>query len=452
MTNAEIKELLDWFFPRKIKTRVLRLGERLRNYCCNDQSLFQILKIAVGFMFILSVFIPYFKILPSPSEIQPNAFLLGLILLIIWRKIYFSKEFYLLLFTTFASVFILPMNTFTLVHIRDLYGYFSFFILSLASYNYFLYFGEIKYIFYRNVLLAYMIVGLIQMYMDPNFFHLFLARESGYNGQGGRGFESMATEPTYYGLILIFIFILIYNSFTISPSKKIKLYALILISILFISRSATALVGFFIFLFFYFAKIDIKNIFCFLLFGLIGIGSICFYSEEIQHMRVFRLLELLYNGGVSELIGHDISSKNRVLHVFYSLKGFADNLFLPNGYSFWDEYIQLQDSLGYDVRHIGHKPNKIISFFGVILFELGILGFPMVFYIFYILKKRFNVGKYIAHTTLFIFVLFQSLTVAYTLIPFVFSFFLYQIKANSTHKYNKQHPARHPPQKTGTQK
>ena len=41
MTNAEIKELLDWFFPRKIKTRVLRLGERLRNYCCNDQSLFQ---------------------------------------------------------------------------------------------------------------------------------------------------------------------------------------------------------------------------------------------------------------------------------------------------------------------------------------------------------------------------------------------------------------------------
>ena len=41
MTNAEIKELLDWFLPRKIKTRVLRLGERLRNYCCNDQSLFQ---------------------------------------------------------------------------------------------------------------------------------------------------------------------------------------------------------------------------------------------------------------------------------------------------------------------------------------------------------------------------------------------------------------------------
>ena len=41
MTNTEIKELLDWFLPRKIKTRVLRLGERLRNYCCNDQSLFQ---------------------------------------------------------------------------------------------------------------------------------------------------------------------------------------------------------------------------------------------------------------------------------------------------------------------------------------------------------------------------------------------------------------------------
>lgn len=41
MTNAEIKDLLDWFLPQKIKSHLIRLGERLRNYYKNDQTLFK---------------------------------------------------------------------------------------------------------------------------------------------------------------------------------------------------------------------------------------------------------------------------------------------------------------------------------------------------------------------------------------------------------------------------
>ncbi|HIP33363.1 MAG TPA: hypothetical protein EYG89_01200 [Bacteroidia bacterium] len=391
----------------------------------------------LSFFFVLAIVIPYFKILPVPSEIQPHAFLLALILLIVWKKIKFTKEFYLLLFVAIVSISLLAMNTFTIVHIKEIYGYISFLIISIVSYNYFIRYGEIQYSFYRNILLAYLIVGLIQMFIDPNFFHLFLAREVGYDSFEGRGVESMTTEPTYYGLILLFIFILIYNSFSISSSNKIKLYILIFISILFISKSTTGLVGFFIFLFFHFLKINLKNIIYLLLLTIILIGLIYIYNDEIQKMRVFYLLEHLYNGGLSALIKYDQSSNDRLLHIFYSLKGFIDNSFLPNGYSSWNNYIQVQASLGDDVQYVSSKANKIFPFLGTILFELGILGFPIIFYIFYVLKKRFKNNEYIAHTVLFIFILFQALTIAYTFIPFIFSFFLYQhkvLKSSSTKK------------------
>jgi len=41
MTNAQIKDLLDWFIPKKVKTLLLKYGERAQNYFRNDQSLFK---------------------------------------------------------------------------------------------------------------------------------------------------------------------------------------------------------------------------------------------------------------------------------------------------------------------------------------------------------------------------------------------------------------------------
>lgn len=379
-------------------------------------------------LFLITVFIPYFKILPIPSEIQPHAFFLGIIFLIIWKNVKFIKEFYLLLFVTIVSIPLLAMNTFTIVHIKEVYAYFSFLILSIVSYNYFIKYGEIKYSFYRNILLAYLLVGLIQMFIDPNFFHIFLARELGYDGFQGRGVESMTTEPTYYGLILLFISILIFNSLKITKKEKNKLYIIIFISILFISKSTTGILGLLIYIFFLNIKINIKTLFYFI-FTILILGTLFLnYQEEVSKMRVFKIINYLWDGGIMNLIETDESSNDRILHVFFSLKGFFDNTFLPNGYSVWHDYIQSQASLGYDVQYVSSSANKIFPFLGTILFELGIISFFIIFYIFYILHKRFKDKNYIAHNIIFIYILFQALTVAYTFIPFIFAFFLYQAR------------------------
>jgi len=41
MTNEQIKNILDWVFPKKIKSYLLKMGERLRNFYQNDQNLFK---------------------------------------------------------------------------------------------------------------------------------------------------------------------------------------------------------------------------------------------------------------------------------------------------------------------------------------------------------------------------------------------------------------------------
>jgi hypothetical protein len=382
----------------------------------------------ISFIFIIFIFIPYFKFLPFPSELQPNAFLIGLLLLIIMNKIYFSKLFYLLIIPMIFSILLLSMNDFTIVHIKEVYGYTSFFLLSVISYNYFIFYGEIKYKFYRNILFIYMLVGLIQLYIQPNFFHIFLARELGYNGFQGRGVESMTTEPTYYGLILLFIFILVYNSLVLSNNQKNRLYLLITISLLLVSKSTTAIVGFFIFLLFDFIKINIKLLIKFLFFLIASIFIFHYYYQDIITLRVFKLFEFLLTGGIVELINKDQSSNDRILHVVFSIKGFFDSFGLPHGFSAWNDYIQLQSSLGYDTKYISSEANKILSFIGTLLFELGVFSFPIFIYIFLVLKRRFKIRFLLTFSILFIYILFQALTISYTFIPFILSFFLYQSK------------------------
>ena len=41
MTNEQIKDILDWIFPKKIKSFFLKMSERLRNHYQTDQNVFK---------------------------------------------------------------------------------------------------------------------------------------------------------------------------------------------------------------------------------------------------------------------------------------------------------------------------------------------------------------------------------------------------------------------------
>jgi len=382
---------------------------------------------AVYMLFAIAVFIPYFKILPPlGGEVQPNAFLLSLALLFLTPRIKVNIYFWLLLGVLFPATLVLIFGGFGFNHIREFYGYVSFLLLSIISYNYFFYRGEPTYIFYRNVLVAYLLVGIVQMKYDSDFFHFFLARDKGYGGFQGRGVESITSEPTYYGLILLFITILIYSSKYMASNKKYLLYVLVAVSLLIVSKSTTAIFGFVL----YVAILNLRLNFKMIVFVFVcsaGVGFFYFmFSSEIEASRVFRVFNIIWNLGIDGLIKYDQSSNDRILHVFFSLKGFVDNYLLPNGYDSWAGYIQRQSVLGYDVGYVSTRLGKIFPFIGSILFELGVFALPMLVYIFGIVYRRFNGREFIAHSLILLYILFQSITVAFTMVPFLIAFFLYQ--------------------------
>jgi len=384
----------------------------------------------LAFMLVLFVFFPYLKILPYVGgEVQPNAAIASLFLIVLMGKIVAKRVFFALMLVAVFSLAFVFVGSSVFYSVRGAYTYISFYLTTLAAYLYFKTYGELSYLFLRNVLLVYLIVGLVQLYLDPDFMHFLLVREKGYGGIGGRGVESLTSEPTYYGIILLLVFFYVLSSYDLTNSQKFRLNILTLVSLVFVSRSTTAIFGLAIYAI---SLIISRRMLSYILpaFVLLLVVIIGF-EDVLVESRLFRVLGYLVDGGVRGLVDSDQSSNDRLLHVFFSLKGAVDNYFIPRGFDAWAGYVESQAMQGYHVDFVSTKQGKIFPFIGAVLFELGIVGFLLLFYIYYVLYKRYNGFDGLSATALLTYILFQALTVAFPLVPFILAFLLYQSELKS---------------------
>ena len=225
--------------------------------------------------------------------------------------------------------------------------------------------------------------------INPFIFSFILPRVS---TSSSRGMVSLAVEPSYYGLIMLFYIILIYLFY--ENKNKNHLILFLMFQIVFLARSS------FIFLLLVFLLFIIsllkKPIIVFLIMFVFSF----MYGFILNFIPIFfpgRLGSVLKNlaSDPLELVMMDGSVNDRVFHIIYTVKGFFDNYMLPHGFNGWSAYIHLQRTQSIYADQV--STGKILSAFGSSLFELGFFGFLLILAfnkVFFLIKVKSN-KKYI---------------------------------------------------------
>ena len=378
------------------------------------------------YLIVFTGLFPFFTVKSFGTNIQPWNIIFVVIFFFNYilkkRKIFkLQINFIILLLLVIFLVLLSDNDLFS--YTRSLLGYMSIFLTPFVFYliinkNYILFLKFIK-----TSTIVYFLVGLIQKFINNNFGSIFLNRIS---TDSVRGVCSLAPEPTFYGIIGIFYILiidLIYNN-SIDKSLK-KYYYLWITQIVFLAQSSMAILFLMIF---YFYKIlfslSFKTVLI-LLFFIYSIGFVLFNIDltPYSNIRAIELLNTFKESGF-EIIMLDESINDRMSAIYFSIKGFLDNFGLPHGMASYANYL-LKELPNQTTFYWVSIDNRIMSFYGSILFELGFFGIILILMFNYFILKS-NIKKKDKLTYLFFLntILWSAIPLSFPLIYVFFSLIL----------------------------
>lgn len=233
---------------------------------------------------------------------------------------------------------------------------------------------------------VWFMAGLIQMTIDKDFGHLFVARQT---TNAKRGIVGLATEPSAYGYVCFLLVLLV-----LEMNKHRLLYlGLLLIQIVVFAGSSVTLVYFGVYAVgIVLNEIVLRKRFAILkALALFGGGIGLLYFAYLQHFLPTRMEELTgyaFAGEWSNLFG-DASIYLRIQAIVKSVESFKNNYGLPHGFS----------------------TSRQMSGVGILLIEGGVIAIALLFVIGRIIWKAYP------KRTRFIFV-FGFLIMMLSAIPF----------------------------------
>lgn len=382
----------------------------------------------IYYLFILSCFFPFLNFFRIPTDSQPNSLLLSLIIISINFKAirqHFPAKFLLFIFIIFIALTLLFASNLSVNSIISFIGYISLFLIPLATYISLLKIGGLPRKFLFNSLIIWGIVAIIQRFVNPEFMSFILYRSSGA-GLMGRGVNSLAPEPTYYGTVLVLFLIIYFLNFRWT---NIKLHIIFIVfQLIFLSLSSTIfavlLISYFLFVLFQMVKIKLDRSILFIIIGIICIVNILFlmFNDYILETRIYKITEILLTS--PEIILMDESINERFNHAFFPLVSLFDNYGLPMGFDNFQQYIlsKVVDdkySIFFDNIQIDHY-KKIMSAYGSIFFELGVIGLIIPYFLYSIYKPILSVKIHLFSFFLLNLLLFTSISLNNSLVLFVF--------------------------------
>ena len=271
----------------------------------------------------------------------------------------------------------------------------------------------------------YIIGGVLQVYG----FDFLDWMSSNRDGGRTRGVTSFTPEPTYLGIILfLLIWILIFslNKKDIKNNILLKSFAwttiiINLIGIIFLSQSSMVMLWIifsliFLSVFFISFKNTIIGLFFFAVLFLY-----CYFYVNFEGWRAFLIAEQIYNigyQGIIDIIHLDWSINVRVANVIFPIMGVWKNGLLPGGIESYGEMsTQLMPMWDYFFNRVTQS-DKIWSFIGTFIYELGIFGIIILFLISAILKIENNWK--IREIILIGFLLLSCVPLGVALVPLIF--------------------------------
>jgi hypothetical protein len=204
----------------------------------------------------------------------------------------------------------------------------------------------------------------------------------------GRGVTGLAPEPSYYGLTIIQMWLLLY---VVNKKRALRLDVLTIcaLQIFVLSKSPLAIIIAISLLFLYFLFNPNKIL---LIVLIVLMGVFIFSDIFIISGRFARFIEVVKEnpGG---LLYVDGSVSERFFHIYLSIKHSFANYLVPHGFNSFEYVVDLGQSQ-YDAYWWAMAKTKILSGIGASLFELGWFGLVYIFsFIYFVIYYQKNLIK-----------------------------------------------------------
>jgi hypothetical protein len=382
-----------------------------------------------NYAFFIFVFYPYLTIYDFGSDMQPWALLVGVFYLI---KYQFSLNRIDIILATLMiySVSLLLISNIDFQSVRSIFNYVNLFVCAFTTYKILNSKQIIFESFVKISIIVWLLVGILQIIFNKTLFSFLLPS---MRTTEDRGVTSLATEPTFFGIILIFyIIIMTHLNF---KNRNIYIISCVM-GIIFLAQSSMVIVFIMIILFYYFiTHLSIKS----LLMGLGALYSAYIIVQQImQESRIFNLTKLVFDNPMSLLL-LDASVNDRFFHIYFSFKGSFDNYFIPNGYSKWSQYAMMEiDRYSIFVEKEWFSINgRIMSGYGALFFELGIFAIFIPLMLTVLLWGLYNkkLKKFFFYSLTLNTIMLSSIPVGLTVFGFYIGFLNY-LNNKSLKEYN----------------
>jgi hypothetical protein len=380
-------------------------------------------------MILFFCFFPYLDLLHLPTDTQPNAliFSLPVFFFLIHKKIptYYLISF--LLFIVAGLIFI--SSDFEFGSFLSFSNYFSVLVVPVTVFFVLKTINGLSYKFFSNCVYVWGVVGLIQKFLYPNFLNFLLSRSSDILESTGRGVVGLAPEPTYYGSIVILFFIIYLLNFYRKRDYFLIFILFIQLFVFAISTTAILVLGIsvLIFLMLFLVRIKFKFFIYFIAILFLLIGTFSIIMSYYSGSRFYKLATIVISS--PELVFFDQSISERFNAIYFSIGSLFENYGFPYGYNYYKIYMiaksQLPENSLFFLNFQENNYNRILSGFGMGIFELGVFGLLIPVLIFYSIRKILNSYSIIFAYILFNILLFTAMSLNNSMLLFVIGNLMY---------------------------
>lgn len=383
---------------------------------------------SLGRLFVLFCTIPWVNFGLNSMDSQPWPVVFGLLYLLTLSINFGYKKFVFLLFGlvsfSLAVGLLRPETQIDFLLFRGVTNYFSFFILLFAFMGFLKKNGlPLNILVVINV--VWLIAGILQV-ISPGMLTAFVVERTTID----RGVTSLAPEPTFFAIYLFFNTWIILISSSYRPTRKLVVLVLInIFAILVLAMSSMGAVYLLVSivltaLFLCFRKKINKNV---VEYGVLTVGLLIVVSVLILYFfedsRLVKLISIASSTPWINLFELDASINLRLSHVVLPFHGFFYNYGIPGGFHGFGALSQ-NLAASYDGYFwYGLGDNKIMSWIGSFLYELGWGG--LIFIIILFASLLDGTRRRTFELILLFILLLSAVPVAFPLIPLIFASFIH---------------------------
>ena len=393
-----------------------------------------IVGITAKFFFIAALF-PFVSFGTNTMDSQPHYIFLAIFSFVLFAAsgAVFKKTLDLIILLTVILLTLLLMeDNFGFIFIRAIASYSGFFVTLAVSIIYFEKFGlPIKTIVIANII--YIFAGILQMVFGCSTLDLLVISNT-YCADFRSGVTSLTPEHTFYGIVLYFLSWILLVIYDYKPPLKITLLILINIFTIFVlAKSSMVIIYLIVSVMFYILRSYKKKAILKILLISVFISFLTLYLF-VMLMPEHRFSGLVNIGTILDgsllnrifaIIAWDASINDRMLNVVFPYYGVILNYGMPGGLdSYYKTSLILVEYFdGFFWAGLGS--NKILSFTGTFIYELGFIGILAILYMYRFLKDKNNPNRFFELILLFV-ILNSAIAVAFALAPILMAIMYYK--------------------------